>query len=95
MKRIATVISVMVVSTLFSAISIIAADKTPTQFGEEFGSVMTPPVKNECLLVARNCSTEPTTVQERVNVLRDEISRGLDVYTPEELKTMEESVEMD
>jgi hypothetical protein len=92
MKRIAAVLSIMAVSTLFSAMSVIAADETPNKFGEEFGSVLSPPVKNECLLVARNCAAEPNTVQDRVNDLRREIGRGLDVYTPEELRIMEEQL---
>jgi hypothetical protein len=92
MKRIATVISVMVVSTLFSAMSIIAEDETPTPYGEDYGNILSPPIKNECLLVAKNCTTEYSTAEDRIDDLRKEISRGLDVYTPSELKQLEDQL---
>jgi len=92
MKRILTVLSVMAVSALFSVIGVLAADNVPNPYGEDYGNLMSPPVKNECLLVARNCVSGSTTVQERVNDLRKEISRGLDVYTPSELRSMGEQL---
>lgn len=93
MKRIATVLSVIAVSTLFSAITVIAADNAPDPYGEEYGSsLLSLPTRNECLLVAKNCATESSTVQERVNDLRREIAKGRDVYTPNELKALEEQL---
>ena len=43
--------------------------------------------KNECLLVAKNCVSD--TIQERIDRITNEIKRGTDVYTPDELKRLE------
>jgi hypothetical protein len=92
MKRITTLILTVAVSTLFLAVSIMAEDKSPTKFNEDLGTLLVPSVKNECLLVAKNCEQKSSSVQERVNDLKREIDKGLDVYTPEELKAMEEQL---
>ena len=49
--------------------------------------------KDECLLVAKNCGDQLDTIQERINRIKGEISRGTDVYTNEELRTLERQLE--
>jgi hypothetical protein len=44
--------------------------------------------KNECLLVAKNCGDQVDTIQERIDRIKGEISRGSDVYTNDELRTL-------
>jgi hypothetical protein len=49
--------------------------------------------KNECLLVARNCKDQADSYQERINNLQNEINRGTDVYTIDELKRLQEKLD--
>jgi len=92
MKRIAKVISVMTASLLFSAITIIAAQNNPATFGTYGGKGVQSNQKNECLLAAKNCATESSTVRQRVIDLRREISKGHRVYTEKELHLLREQL---
>jgi hypothetical protein len=49
------------------------------------------PVKNECLLVAKNCTSD--SVQERINRIENEIKRGTDVYSADEIKQLHRELE--
>jgi len=91
MERIAMLISVMAVSVLLSAITILAADNSQETFGK-YGSLLSSHEKNQCLLVAKNCATDTSTVMQRVYDLRTEIAKGLAVYTPDELKALKEQL---
>jgi hypothetical protein len=44
--------------------------------------------KNECLLVAVNCGNQVDSIQERIDRIKGEISRGSDVYTADELRRL-------
>lgn len=92
MKRIATVISVVTASLLFSAITIFAAQNSPATFGAYGGKGVQSNQKNECLLVAKNCATESSTVRQRYIDLKREISKGLRVYSEKELHMMREQL---
>jgi len=48
-------------------------------------------VKNDSLLVAKDCSTE--SIQERIGRIEHEIKRGTDVYSRDELKEMERQLD--
>jgi len=50
------------------------------------------PMKDECLLLARNCGTETYTTQERIERLMIEIHKGNSVYTPDELNRLKEQL---
>jgi len=91
MKRTVALISVMAASMLFSATTILAADNYPLPFGK-YESRQSYYMKNQCLLVAKNCATDTSTVMQRVNDLRKEIAKGLAVYTPDELRTLKEQL---
>src|SRR6266571_3611246 len=91
MKRIITLISVTVTSVLFSVMTIIAADKSSPSF-EKYESLLSSHTKNECLLVAKNCATDTSSVQQRVIDLRKEIAKGIGVYAPDELKALQEQL---
>ena len=90
MKRTITIISVMAVSMSFSAVAIFGAENYSGPFG--YGKGMQSNHKNECLLVAKNCATESSTVLQRVNDLRNEIAKGYKVYTPTELNMLKEQL---
>lgn len=91
MERIITVSSVIVASMLFSAITILAADNSSTAFGTS-GEQQSYLKKNECLLVAKNCATESSTVRQRVIDLKREIAKGNIVYTQRELNMLKEQL---
>jgi peptidoglycan hydrolase CwlO-like protein len=60
------------------------------------GSAMRPAeqgVKNECLLVAMNCANQVDSIQERIDRLQNEIRRGTDVYTNDELKKLQDKLD--
>lgn len=50
-------------------------------------------VKNECLLVAKNCPDRIDSIQERIDRLQNEIRRGTDVYTNDELKKLQDKLD--
>jgi hypothetical protein len=91
MKRIITVISVMAASMLFSAIATLGAENDPKPF-RAYGNLLSSHIKNECLLVAKNCATKSSTVQQRVDDLRNEIAKGYKIYTPTELNILKEQL---
>jgi hypothetical protein len=91
MKRVATLISVVMASMLFSVIAILGAETYPKP-SETYGNLLSSHIKNECLLVAKNCATESSTVQQRVDDLRKEIAKGYKVYTPTELNILREQL---
>jgi len=49
--------------------------------------------KNECLLVSKNCANEVDTIQQRIDRIQKEISRGSDVYTNDELRKLDRELE--
>jgi len=49
--------------------------------------------KNECLLVAMNCGNQVDSIQQRIDRIKGEISRGTDVYTNDELRTLNRELE--
>ncbi len=91
MRKTATFISVMTSSLLFSAIVLIAAEQCPVSFSE-FDKLVQSSTKNQCLIVAKNCATDKFTVQQRINDLRVEIAKGLEVYSAGELWTLREQL---
>ena len=91
MKRIAAVISVLTASMLFSAVTVPGAENYQVPSGS-YGKGVQSSQKNECLLVAKNCATESSTVRQRVMDLRKEISKGYSVYTPAELNMLKEQL---
>ena len=48
--------------------------------------------KDECLLVAMNCPPDSGTIQDRIDRLNGEIAKGTDVYTPSELKVLNDKL---
>jgi hypothetical protein len=89
MTRTSGVISVLAAAMFFSS--------APARGGlYDTELQMQPPTmqKNECLLVAMNCpdSYKADTVDQRIDRLRKEIDKGTDVYTRQELKTLNEQL---
>ena len=47
--------------------------------------------KDECMLVARNCPPD-ISIQDRIDRLNTEIAKGTDVYTPAELRVLNQKL---
>lgn len=79
MKRILYILFFLAINMLIS---------TGTVHADEKGLQTQKTVKDECLLVSKNCPIPNYSLQERIKRLRDEIDRGTAVYTPEELRLL-------
>jgi len=53
---------------------------------------MTKDEKDQCLLASKNCMTEVDSIQKRMKKLQGEIRKGQKVYSPEELKKLEQKL---
>ena len=48
--------------------------------------------KDECLLASRNCMNQVDDIKKRIYKLDREIKKGTRVYTPEELKKLQDKL---
>jgi hypothetical protein len=79
MKEISRNIAVLAAVTLISALPVVAAD---TGMGMNAGDNAQ---KDQCLLVAQTCRDSVDSLQQRIDRLNREISKGTSVYTEQEL----------
>ena len=91
MKKLAATTSILTLAMLLSAVPILAAGSCPVSFGE-YDKLMQSNMKDQCLIVARNCASKADTVQQRVNTLRIETAKGNYVYSNDELKALREQL---
>ena len=92
MKK-SSVLSVLTISTMLVAPPVFSDEGAKGTIGENgYGAQNESSEKqwkkDECLLIAKNCANETDTIQERIERLHNEILKGADVYTPEELNTL-------
>jgi hypothetical protein len=92
MKNILMAVTV-VVSLLFS-ITAFTEDKSTGESGaygkyDDFGLTG---IKDQCLIVAKNCVGEEDSVLKRVERLNNEIGKGESVYTSDELKSFQDQL---
>jgi peptidoglycan hydrolase CwlO-like protein len=57
-----------------------------------FAAEMTKEQKDQCLLASKNCASEVDSIQKKVRKLNAEIKKGTKVYTPEELKKLNDKL---
>jgi peptidoglycan hydrolase CwlO-like protein len=57
-----------------------------------FAAEMTKEQKDQCLLASRNCASEVDSIQKKVKKLNAEIKKGTKVYSPEELKKLNDKL---
>ena len=55
-------------------------------------SEMTAEEKNECLLASKNCANQVDDIYKRIHKLDREIKKGTRVYTPAELKKLQDKL---
>jgi len=95
MKRTTVILSALVASMMIYAGPVLTEEGTTGLSGEygQKGQFEQLRQKDECLLVAMNCANEKDSVVQRVNRLRIEIAKGSDVYSPAELKILNEQLD--
>jgi hypothetical protein len=89
MRRIIRRISLLAAALMIVAVPVLAEEGSVMQRMEpaEQG------VKNECLLVAKNCGDQRDTIMERIDRIQNEIKKGTDVYTNEELNRLQDKLD--
>jgi predicted transcriptional regulator len=55
-------------------------------------SAMTKAEKDECLLASKNCTAQVDDIYKRMHKLDKEIKKGTKVYTPAELKKLQDKL---
>ncbi|WP_224961475.1 hypothetical protein [Geomonas subterranea] len=48
--------------------------------------------KDECLLASKNCMTQVDDIQQRIHKLNKEIQKGTRVYSPQELRKLQDKL---
>lgn len=74
-------LAVLAAVTLISALPVVAADTGMGMNGDNAQ-------KDQCLLMAQNCRDSVDSLQQRIDRLNREISRGTMVYSNEELRKL-------
>ena len=74
-----------IVVVLLAAFSVAAAAPV-------FAVEQTTEQKDECLLVSQNCANQVDSIQKKIKKLNAEIKKGDRVYTPEELKKLNDKL---
>lgn len=91
MKNIRVALALLAASVLYST-SGFSAEK-PAGLPDDYGQYKAYELhKDQCLIVAKNCSGPSDSVLKRVERLNKEIEKGSSVYTPEELKGLQEQL---
>lgn len=89
MRRVIGKISLLAAILALSAVPVLAADTGMDKVFDQGQQIE----KNECLLVAVNCGDQVDSIQQRIERIKGEISRGTDVYTSDELRRLNRELE--
>jgi septal ring factor EnvC (AmiA/AmiB activator) len=73
------------------AVALIAAFMMATTM-PAIAAEMTKEQKDQCLLYSKSCVTEVDTIQKKIKKLNAEVKKGTKVYTPEELKKLNDKL---
>ena len=84
MKALTTKLAVFVAASLISAMPVLAE----TGVGMGMGSAAETQ-KDECLLASMNCRESVDSIQQRIDRINREIRKGTNVYTNQELRTLQ------
>ena len=93
MKQLLLVLAIVASSILYST-AVLSVEKTtglPNDYSQ-FKTYELKGQKDECLIVAKNCIGGNENVMKRVERLNREIEKGSAVYTPEELKSLQDQL---
>jgi hypothetical protein len=88
MKKILYLLILLAINAVLYAAPIRAEDDGANDFGlkEQKG------YKDECLLIAVNCSNDFVSIEKKVEKLQKEILKGRAVYTDDELRILKEQL---
>ena len=89
MRRIIAKVTMLAAILAISSVPVIAAE-TGMEKGLEQNIQGD---KNECLLVAMNCGNQVDSIQQRIERIKGEIAKGTDVYSSDELRRLNRSLE--
>lgn len=82
MKTLAANLAVLTAVTLISAVQVVAGEGMGTSVNERTQ-------KDECLLVSQSCRNSVDSIQQRIDRLNREISKGESAYSRDELRHLE------
>jgi len=82
MKRIAVVISTVAAAMMLTALPVLSAEHAMGNMDQ----------KNECLLMSQKCADNVDSIQQKIKKLNNEIAKGTRVYTPAELKKLNDKL---
>jgi len=88
MKRTA-ILFMAIVFSLLSIIVPVYADEAAT---DELTEQQTQQ-KNECILLAISCGNSIISIQDKIQLLKEEIAKGRKVYSPEELDKLRKKLD--
>jgi hypothetical protein len=88
MRLIASRIAVLMAATLFSALPVLAEESTGMGMASEQGMQ-----RDDCLLVSQNCRDSVDSIQQRIERLQREISKGSSAYSSDELRQLNSQLE--
>lgn len=83
MRRLTSMLTILAASVLLSSSTLMADD---AEYDNKAG-------KDECLLLAMNCDQSVDSIQMRIERLNNEIAKGIDVYTRDELNILKRKLE--
>ena len=78
MRRMTSMLTILAAAVLLSGSTLMAEDAV---YDNDAG-------KDECLLLAMNCAQSVDSIQMRIERLNNEIAKGTDVYTRDELNVL-------
>jgi len=84
--------SMLLMAIVFSLLSIIMpvyADEAATDEPTEQQTQQ----KNECILLAISCGNSIISIQDKIQLLKEEIAKGRKVYSPEELDKLRKKLD--
>ena len=90
MRRLINKVAMIAATLMLIAVPVVASDLSgvPSRETEQLQEG-----KDQCLLVALNCSDQVMSIQERLDSLQREINKGSVVYSDEELKVLQRKLD--
>jgi hypothetical protein len=83
MKRLASILGFVALSALLTTTQLYSAESTINDTNS----------KDECLLISMNCKDYVDSIQQRIEKLNNEIVKGTDVYTRDELNILRQKLD--
>lgn len=83
MRRVTSMLTILAASFLLSGSILMAAE----------ADIANDAQKDECLLASMNCAQSVDSIQMRIERLNNEISKGTDVYSSDELNVLKSKLE--